>query len=324
MKLLLITIGFYQYDLEMKSSFEKRGYDVTLFSAVAELSFAARVLRRKNRNEELRKAEKEKQKALLLMPAFDKVVVICGRPLDPEIFKEFRIKQSKAEFILYLWDDVARIENFSEIRDCFNRILTFDINDAQKYEFEFRPLYFINGCRYDGKKTYDLCFLGWAHSDRLTIMESIYRTGLFSKVYIHIFNSSWFVLKYRIRNMSKKPNLNAYVSSKQIDTLTAAAILRESKVTVDIQHPTQNGLTMRTLESLAAQTKIITTNENILQYDFYHPDNVLVIDRTNPVINAEWVIKEWHPIEKSVVENYSIDRWASDVVEKNTYQLRNS
>lgn len=63
------------------------------------------------------------------------------------------------------------------------------------------------------------------------------------------------------------------------------AVLAISKAQIEIQHPSQKGLTTRAFESLGTKTKLITTNPAIRQYDFYNSNNILIIDRNNPVIS---------------------------------------
>ncbi|EEX2831637.1 glycosyltransferase, partial [Escherichia coli] len=45
---------------------------------------------------------------------------------------------------------------------------------------------------------------------------------------------------------------------------------------IDIHHPSQHGLTMRTIEAVGLNKKIITTNADIKKYDFYDPKDVYV------------------------------------------------
>ena len=67
------------------------------------------------------------------------------------------------------------------------------------------------------------------------------------------------------------------------------AKLKQSKTVVDIQHPKQSGLTMRTIEMLGANKKMITTNADIQNYDFYHPNNICIVDRNNVVVPPEFI-----------------------------------
>jgi hypothetical protein len=82
-----------------------------------------------------------------------------------------------------------------------------------------------------------------------------------------------------------------------------------SKVVLDINHPNQKGLTMRTFETIGAQRKLITTNEDIKRYSFYNPNNILVINRKNPELNESFFYSDYEPIEDSIYNKSSIKGW---------------
>jgi len=85
--------------------------------------------------------------------------------------------------------------------------------------------------------------------------------------------------------------------------------MKKSKIVIDIQHPNQTGLTMRTIEAIGSYTKILTTNHDIINYDFYNPNNVLIIDRNNPQFDNDFFSKPIVPYEKDLYYKYSIEGW---------------
>ena len=81
---------------------------------------------------------------------------------------------------------------------------------------------------------------------------------------------------------------------------------------LDIQHPNQTGLTMRTIEMIGLNKKIITTNSSITEYDFYSPNNVLVIDRENVEIDLAFFETQYEKLEDNIYYNYSLSKWVLD------------
>ncbi|MFH4210110.1 lipopolysaccharide biosynthesis protein, partial [Acinetobacter baumannii] len=61
----------------------------------------------------------------------------------------------------------------------------------------------------------------------------------------------------------------------------------KSNVILDISHPGQSGLTMRTFEAIGAGKKLITTNLNIKEYPFYNSDNIFIISRDKLVLEKD-------------------------------------
>ena len=83
---------------------------------------------------------------------------------------------------------------------------------------------------------------------------------------------------------------------------------------IDINRPNQLGLTMRTVEAVGAQRKLITTNRDIVNYDLYSTRGVLVVDRDDPVIDEEFLDSEAVPFDEQVRQRYSIGSWIEAIL----------
>ena len=317
-KMLLITEGFYDYDDAMKVVFEQMGYDVTMFQADITLGYVEKLRHRPDLQAYMDARRKEAQSFLYEVQPYDTVLVICGHSLHIETFLEFRRRQKQAEFILYLWDDVARVRTFEALKDIFDRIYTFDWKDAEQYGLMFRPLFYLPLYCYSGQKKWrSTSSAGWLHSDRINVLCKILERTFYEDdtAYVYMLTGVYTMCKYRISRLIKhRMPAGLHISTKKLDGEASAQLLLESKTVIDIQHPTQRGLTIRTIESLAAHTKLITTNEQVRQYDFYRENNICIIDRENPEISRAWLEKPWVPVEESCVERYSIRQWAEDIL----------
>ena len=58
---------------------------------------------------------------------------------------------------------------------------------------------------------------------------------------------------------------------------------------------------------------MITTNTTIKEYDFYNENNILIIDRENPVISAEFIKKEYEKVDPEIYIKYSLEYWLSEL-----------
>ena len=83
---------------------------------------------------------------------------------------------------------------------------------------------------------------------------------------------------------------------------------------IDIERPVQTGYTMRTIEMLGASRKLITTNPRVAEADFYRPENVLVVDRHQPVIPSSFLNAEFNVVPEHVLARYTLEGWLDDVV----------
>lgn len=80
---------------------------------------------------------------------------------------------------------------------------------------------------------------------------------------------------------------------------------------LDIHHPKQIGLTMRSIEILGAGCKLLTTNSAVADYDFYCGNNIFILDREKPKLSKEKIISEYQDVSESIYSSYSIKRWVS-------------
>lgn len=317
-KLLLITDGFYFYDDDIKAEIEKLGYDVKLFQSNVTLSYMEKLFHKRDKKAYQELKKKKKQTALLEEEQYDIVLVICGHNLNEEIFGKFCEKQKKARFILYFWDEVERFDTYDRIGKFFHKVITFDLNDARKYRFVFRPVFYSNAYRYNNQeKKHSFCFVGSVHSNRKKILTDLltehYKND--DSVCIYILTGFYSMIKNRLVSaITGKERINRYLRCKVLNSEKTAQMVASSRVNLDIQHKTQRGISSRTLESLAAHTKVITANPDVVKYNFYNENNILLVDRENPVVTREFLQKEWQDIDEEIIEQYSIASWARDVL----------
>ena len=55
------------------------------------------------------------------------------------------------------------------------------------------------------------------------------------------------------------------------------------------------------------------TNKDIKNYDFYNPDNILIIDRKNPVIDKNFFVNDFIEIEEKIMDKYRLSSWIKDI-----------
>lgn len=246
-------------------------------------------------------------------------IMKCDTPTR-KVLKDLKNAFPDAELRLHMWDSMNNISGIEEKLDLFDRITSFDREDCSKHlEFGFRPLFFADEFEVKNSKSikYDISFCGTIHSDRYMILENVREqceaNGM--KFYGYYYLQSWvvyFFLKFTqkgYRHIKKQQ-----FKFKSIGSDAVNEIFQSSIAIVDIQHPQQTGLTMRSIETIGADKKLITTNADIVNYDFYNPNNICVIDRDNPQIPEEFFISQYEEIPAQVKDNYTLDRWVVDVL----------
>ena len=122
--------------------------------------------------------------------------------------------------------------------------------------------------------------------------------------------------KFYIFDKKKKIINNSLINSIQ-ETIPLSVVnkyIEKSNVLLDIHRENQNGLSFRVFESMGLHKKLITTNSDIKNYDFYNENNILIIDSKNPEIPLEFIKKPYIEIPKNILNNYKISGWFTKLI----------
>lgn len=250
---------------------------------------------------------------------FDFIFLLNLEAMPIWFLEKIKSYNPNVHVVFYMWDSLNNKPHASQYLKYCNRAFSFDPSDENKGGFQFRPLFFINEYKDISKKRdclYDLSFIGTAHSDRLEIIEKldncIKEKG--GQIYNYFYLQSkklWLYLKI------KEPNFrNTHIDDFEYTPLSVPEtvdVVAKSRVVIDIQHPKQTGLTMRSIEMIGAERKLITTNESIKNYDFYSVKNICIIDRNKPVVDKSFWEADYEPIAPELYHKYSIDGWIEDI-----------
>lgn len=239
---------------------------------------------------------------------------MCGKHLIKmkEVFP-------KAKLVYYAWDSVS---NFKSIESLFNNAdiaYTFDKNDSEKYKVGFLPLFYIlrqeNGY---GERKWDISTIMTFYSNKantlLKILEVLPK-NLKSNLFMRLKNKEY--LKYmQLVHKRTYMKLEKYFTLSSLNRDQCLDVLKQSKAVIDCPIPNQNGLTMRTFEALALNTKLITTNKNIKEYEFYNENNIYIVDDETKVIPIDFFME---PFDNNyrLDESYSIGSFVRKLIDTN-------
>lgn len=252
---------------------------------------------------------------------YEYIFVVNIEAMLPNILEKLKKQNPKSQFILYMWDSLQNKKQTQEILPFFDKVFSFDKSDVQKIDgVRFRPLFFIDKyaeiARTVKHTSNDVCFIGTVHSDRYHLIENIKhqidQLSLKGHFFLFFPNRILFVYK-KLRDIKFFGARYSDFSFSSLSQTEIVNTIRDSKVILDIQHPGQTGLTMRTIEMIGADKKIITTNEDIRNYDLFNEENIMVIDRRNPVLDRSFFENPYKPLEEKLKFKYSIDGWLHEL-----------
>ena len=85
---------------------------------------------------------------------------------------------------------------------------------------------------------------------------------------------------------------------------------------LDVSRAGQQGLSFRVFESMGLKKKLITTNTDVVTYDFYNPENIFVITDINDIqIPESFFSTPYVDIPKNISDKYLIDNWVDELIE---------
>ena len=96
--------------------------------------------------------------------------------------------------------------------------------------------------------------------------------------------------------------------------------VKKARVLVDFLNPKHRGLSLRVFEALCYDKKLVTTNDSIAEYDFYHPDNILIWDGVDLSGLAAFLAKPYHALDADIKAKYGFESWIRYGLDIEPYQ----
>ena len=321
-KVLFFCPKFFGYEVAIEQELEKLGAEVCFRSAQAIEHAWAKALQRLSPTLGWFFSDKKYNGWLDTESPdhCDIIFIVKGEALSPKFLKSLRAKYPEAKVILYMFDSMKNYKKM-ETKFCFiDEIFTFDPTDSNEIDFvRYRPLFFIDKYLSTDQSQIgnNLFFIGTLNGDRPTVVSK-----LAEAIPSEINFDYWLFVRSRLEIRLRKlfdSALNKLDPSRLINTPMSHKTISEHYINccavLDIEHPNQTGLTMRTFEVLASGKRLITTNKSILHHDFYDPKRICVIDRNNPFIPADFFNSVIEPLPESFISRYSLSGWLSDILD---------
>ena len=237
-----------------------------------------------------------------------KTIVVFDNAITPRLL-EFIKKNTleDSELKIWLWNvPNERIEYLKENFDVY----CFDQNYSKEYGLTFlEQFYILDSINLDEKIDVlrDFYFVG---ADKGRVQQLDQLAGMLEE--------SELTYLFDVFSNDKQSNRSGinYLDSK----ITYPEIIKkiqESKVIVEINKDGQVGLTLRALEAVFYGKKLVTNNSRIKEYDFYNPNNILVLDDVNSVDLIEFLNKPFQPLSRQIIEKYSFSNWINGITRFN-------
>lgn len=222
--------------------------------------------------------------------------IIFDSVYDKLVTRYIKKKNRNSKVILYLWNSITQ-EKLKFLQDKnIDEVWTFDIEDSKKYNLPYNQQFYTNEIKLSNNKyIYDALFLGRPKERKneiLNIKKQLENNKLKTKIII-------------IEKQKDYVNYEEYLD-----------ILSKSKTVIDITNNNQTGLTLRPLEALFLKRKLITNNTDIVNYNFYNPDNIFIIGIDDNSKLKEFIDKPYKEVPQEIIDYYDYKAWLERFKEK--------
>lgn len=261
---------------------------------------------------------------------FDYLLVINGLSVHPYLFERLKEVNKDIKFYNYIYDRIKGVYQIDGNFKYYDEIYTFDRGNVEEYKLKLLPIFWVP---VNDKLTtvYDVFAFGGIDPIRADVFKKIKTISDKAKLcsFIKIYHSEvenpiLYILrriaKYVLQGR-KSPSLKELRSElytrESMETDLFRTYINSSRVTIDTNHPYQDGLTARFMWALGAGCKIITNNKNAKRYDFYTKEQILVLDEETEDLEILEFIRNKSKIPQyvtDIVNQYRIDNWLKTIL----------
>lgn len=216
--------------------------------------------------------------------------------IDVCIFKSIQaIVRPSVRLCLWIWNPVKE-DKRTEMESVYAAIVktgfeisTFDKGDAERYQQRLLNQFFrMKQNLSNARPKYDFYFIGFEKNRGRMIREL--------KELLQGYRTYFKVVRKVSEGIPYSENI-AYIA--------------QTRCLIDIVQDGQTGITLRPLEALAFGKKLMTNNRNIINYDFYSPNNIFIIGVDDFARLDSFLDTEYEPVSTYVLSKYDIMSWLS-------------
>ncbi|MDC7278856.1 hypothetical protein NXH64_04990 [Butyrivibrio fibrisolvens] len=342
--ILIIMPKFYSYQSKMREDLEARGARPVFYDEEPDKT---KFLILKNLGDIFHNPKifdgfnkKLKNKILSEMPSggYDYLLVIRGNVLSEQTIHELKNKalKSSGKSIYYSWDSFKNLRHKGEIGRLFDWRGTFDSVDAKESElgYELLPLFysdeFNNTSNENIEYKYDYVSVSAYFPFRYRYFKAFKEANPDKKLCLKIFLDPKVYRGKKLKDPKLVKDLDMdIISFEPFSPDQIRDMVRNSKAVLDLAHEAQQGLTMRTMETLGIKRKLVTNNIYLRDYEFYNETNDLILtdlaakadkaEQTGDysaftLPGSEWLDQPYLENEE-VRQKYSIHSWIDKLFE---------
>lgn len=324
MKICLISFDFWHYDEHIVKKLKEKGIEANHINigAFTHKNFGARVKNAMSKVFIGKNLKHEKRQNFIIeslqkIGKQDQILVINPESIEDKVHQEIRKYADRN--IAYLYDSMSR-NPAEHILHYFDTVFSFDHDDVKNFGFEKITNYnYLKHLPSENQNPdLDLFYITSYDRNRLAtlhiLVDRIQHLKLRFKVII-AGKKSW---KNQFKQIFDKRYIRIFrFRRNNIPQQSLPALYKNTKVILDLMRANQTGLSFRVFEAMALEKKIITDNKNIMNYDFFDAENILILNNDFSNIEKSFFEKPYKKISDEIYYKYTLDNWVNTVFNLN-------
>lgn len=305
-------IGFEVIDISFDQNFKYKRFSDKVYNFLRKTFF------RDTTHKKRLRFESERENIYKKLSVIDKseYALIIRPDIYPKEFIKF-LKTKTKKLIGYQWDGMNRFPEIKRYTKYFDSFFVFDEDDVSDRLLPTTNFYFDNDLKEyekkDSKKR--VFFIGTFMKNRvepfMKISEKLKSTKFENSMFLYSKN----------KKIQKKFNKMVNITDRFLSLSECEKMSESSDVLVDILNNVHNGLSFRTFEAIKLKKKLITNNPSIKKYDFYNPNNILVLENDmNYDVIPDFLNLEYEELPTEIYEKYSFTNWIKYILDIKPYQ----
>ena len=227
------------------------------------------------------------------------IIIVHILTLNYALPKYLNQLNPNARIIAWYWNTVDRTILPEKIQgQC--ELWTFDPEDARIYEMKFNHQYYFKSLLRFAVKTvikWDVYFAGYDHGRGRDIKKAYdlcKEYGL--KTYFQV-----------VKPQSKC--IPEEIVSNKVSYSEICHNISQSKAILEIVKEGQTGATLRVMEAVYFQKKLITNNTHVKEEEFYNENNIFVLNERPGDEILSFMQADMVPYENEIIEKYDVRQW---------------
>lgn len=233
----------------------------------------------------------------LLKNCEDKTVIAFDT-VNFDLIHWIRRNNPQNRIIIYFINTVRDTRMPQRYEEMGCELWSFDKDDCKKYNMKFNDWYCCYTPDENRKIKYDVSFIGREKTRRPFLNE-------FAKY----MKRNGITYYYHITHERNYPIINPFKYKHHISYSKMIEIEKQSKAIVELVEPGQGGSTLRIMDSIFNNVKLITNFEIIKFSELYNPNNIYILKNNNFDGIKQFLNVPFEPYPKEIIEKYSFEHW---------------